>query len=163
MSHCEWPRRVEGAEADFGLFNIPGSRDTYFDAVLSLANPATYPGAGLKAGHVAEFKARKKKREHPVYVSNHRRSVPFDFCPLFFERHGRWGRDAIRITRSLASKQAALLGLVASAEVARWYAVIACTIQRANAHVLRGDPVPVASFRSTHGASASSWDLRLVA
>ena len=159
----EWPRQVRGAEADFGFSNLPGMRDTYFDVVLSLANPSTYPGAERTPGHVAELKARTKKRDHPVHGAQRRRVVPFDFVPLSFERHGRWGRDAVRFTRVLAGKQAVLLGLEPSAEIARWYAVIACTIQRATAHVLRGDPVPLSTHRADQRASVSLWDLRLVA
>ena len=49
-----WPRATRGAEADVGFFRIPGSRDTYVDAVCSYANPLTYAGCESTAGNVAE-------------------------------------------------------------------------------------------------------------
>ena len=55
-----WPRATRGAEADAGFFRIPGSRDTYVDAVCSYANPQTYAGCENTAGKVAERKANKK-------------------------------------------------------------------------------------------------------
>ena len=62
-----WPRATRGAEADAGFFRIPGSRDTYVDAVSSYANPQTYAGCESTAGKVAERKANKKNAEHPVF------------------------------------------------------------------------------------------------
>ena len=56
-----WPRATRGAEADVGFYRLPGSRDTYVDAVCSLANPETYPSCERKAGWLAEHKARAKK------------------------------------------------------------------------------------------------------
>ena len=84
-----WPRTTRGYEADVGLYHIPGERDIYLDAVLSLANPRTYPGCENKAGKVAELWARRKNAEHPVFDrQTGRRLQPFDFCALAFERHG---------------------------------------------------------------------------
>ena len=51
-----WPRATRGAEADVGFYRLPGSRDTYVDAVVSLANPETYAGCEVTAGKVAERK-----------------------------------------------------------------------------------------------------------
>ena len=45
-----WPRATRGAEADVGFYRLLGSRDTYVDAVCSLANPETYPSCERKAG-----------------------------------------------------------------------------------------------------------------
>ena len=91
-----WPRATRGAEADVGFYRIPASRDTYVDAVCSLANPETYPGCERKAGNVAEKKARDKNRDHPVFdPQTHRRMHAFDFCALSFERHGFWAKETV--------------------------------------------------------------------
>ena len=138
-----WPRATRGAEADVGFYRLPGSRDTYVDAVVSLANPETYAGCEVTAGKVAEAKARDKNRDHPIFNSQtHRRMHPFDFCALSFERHGFWAKETVGFIKKLAKSRAVALGLEPSEEVRRWYAAIACTIQRSNAKVLRGEPVP---------------------
>ena len=156
-----WPRRTRGAVADFGLSHIAGSRDIYFDVVLSLANPETYPVSETRTGHVAEMKARRKNAKHPVYDSNRQRMVPFDFAPLSFERHGRWARQTISITKKLAFARAVALGLEPSEEIRRWYAVIACTIQKTNARILRGEPVPAAAPSPPNRWFSGSRDLGL--
>ena len=142
--HVEvWPRATRGAEADVGFYRIPGSRDTYVDAVCSLANPETYPGCERKAGKVAERKARDKNRDHPVFdPQTHRRMHAFDFCALSFERHGFWAKETVGFVKKLATSRAVALGLEPSEEIRRWYAAISCCIQRSNAKVLRGEPVP---------------------
>ena len=71
-----------------------------------------------------------------------RRIHPFDFCALSFERHGFWAKETVSSTRKLAHARASALGLDPSAEICRWYGIISCCIQRANAKVLRGEPVP---------------------
>ena len=115
----------------------------HVDAVISLANPATYVGCDSQAGKVAEAKARDKNRDHPIFNSQtHRRMHPFDFCALSFERHGFWAKETVGFVKKLATTRAVALGLEPSEEVRRWYAAIACTIQRSNARVLRGEPVP---------------------
>ena len=138
-----WPRSTRGAEADVGFFRIPGSRDTYVDAVCSYANPVTYRGCESTAGKVAEKKAREKNADHPIFdAQNRRRLHPFNFCALSFERHGYWAKETIGFTKKLAFARATALGLDPSAEICRWYGIIACCLQRANAKVLRGEPVP---------------------
>ena len=42
----------------------------------------------------------------------------------------------------LAHSRAAALGLEPSAEIQRWYAAISCCLQRSNAKISRGGPVP---------------------
>ena len=94
------PRSTRGAEADAGFFRLPGSRDTYVDAVCSYANPVTYRGCDSTAGTVAEWKALKKNAEHPVFdAQNHRRLHPFDFRALSFERHGYWAKETVGFTK----------------------------------------------------------------
>ena len=61
--HVEvWPRATRGAEADVGFYRLPGMRDTYVDAVCSLANPQRYPGCERRTGTIAEKKTREKPR-----------------------------------------------------------------------------------------------------
>ena len=139
-----WPRRTRDAEADVGFYRLPGLRDTYVDGVISFADPVTYPGCESTPGHVAELKKREKHRDHPVFDARLRRRVPFDFVALSFERHGRWAKETVSFTKKLASRRALCAGLDPSEEIRRWYAVIACAIQRTNAKILRGEPVPAA-------------------
>ena len=139
-----WPRRTRDAEADVGFYRLPGLRDTYVDGVISFADPATYPGCESTPGHVAELKKREKHRDHPVFDARLRRRVPFDFVALSFERHGRWAKETVSFTKKVASRRALGAGLDPSEEIRRWYAVIACAIQRSNAKILRGEPVPAA-------------------
>ena len=70
-------------------------RDTYVDAVISYADPATYAGCESTPGHVAELKKRDKHRDHPVFDAQLRRRVPFDFVALSFERHGWWANETV--------------------------------------------------------------------
>ena len=77
-----------------------------------------------------------------------RRVSTFDFCTLSFERHGYLAKETVGFTKKLATCRAVALGLEPSAEVRRWYGVISCCIQRANAKSLRGEPVP-GSFSSS--------------
>ena len=143
----------EHPEPDALFDNLPGTRATYIDGVISLANPATYPGCERKAGHLAELKKRDKHRQRPVFDAHHRRCLPFDFKALSFERHGFWSREAVVLTQRLAARKASMLGLEPSSEIQHWYAVIACAIQRINAKILRGAaflacacPIPRAGF-----------------
>ena len=66
----------------------------------------------------------------------------FNFCALAFERHGYWAKKTIGFTKKLAFARATALGLDPAAEICRWYGIISCCLQRANAKVLRGEPVP---------------------
>ena len=101
-----WPRATRGAEADVGFYRLPGSRDTYVDAVCSLANPETYPSCEREAGWLAEHKARAKNRDHPIFDNQtHRRMHPFDFCALSFERHGFWAKETVGFIKRLASSR----------------------------------------------------------
>ena len=84
-----------------GFFGIPGSRDTYVDAVCSYANPVTYRGCESTAGKVAEKKAREKNADHPIFdAQNRRRLHPFNFCALSSERHGYWAKQTIGFTKN---------------------------------------------------------------
>ena len=158
-----WPRATRGAEADVGFFRIPGSRDTYVDAVGSLVNPATHPGCASIAGHLAELKAREKNADHPVYDRQSRRRLyTFDFCALSFERHGYLAKETVSFTKKLAFRRAVALGLEPSAEIRRWYGVISCCIQRANAKILRGEPVPGRFSTPPPRLLAQGRDLALV-
>ena len=103
-----WPRRTRDAEADVGFYRLPGMRDTYVDAVISYADPATYAGCESTPGHVAELKKRDKHRDHPVFDTHLRRRVPFDFITLSFERHGWWAKETVSFTKKLASDRALL-------------------------------------------------------
>ena len=137
-----WPRRVRDAEADVGFYWLPGMRDTYVDGVISYTDPVTYPGCESTPGHVAELKMREKHRTHPVFDERGRRRVPFDFVALSFERHGRWAKETVSFVKKLATRRALAAGLEPADEIRRWYAVISCAIQRTNAKILRGEPVP---------------------
>ena len=91
-----------------GFYRLPGSRDTYVDAVCSLANPETYPSCERKAGWLAEHKARAKNRDHPIFDNQtHRRMHPFDFCALSFERHGFWAKETVGFIKKFASSRKA--------------------------------------------------------
>ena len=126
-----------------GLYNIPGERDIYLDGVISLANPKSDPGCENRAGKVAELWARRKNAEHPVFDRNTgRRLQPFDFRALAFERHGFIAKETRSLIQKLARVKAAHYELDPSAEIRKWYTVISCCIQRANAKILSGDPTP---------------------
>ena len=144
----QWPRRTRDAEADVGFYRLPGMRDTYVDAVISYADPATYPGCERTPGHLAELKKRDKHHTHPVFDARLRRRVPFNFVALSFERHGRWAKETISFTQKLASRRAIAAGLEPADEIRRWYAIISCSIQQTNAKILRGEPVPAAKVPS---------------
>ena len=138
-----WPRTTRGYEADVGLYNIPGERDLYLDGVISLANPQTYRGCENKAGSVAELWARRKNSEHPVFDRNTgQRLQPFDFRALAFERHGFIAKETLSFIKKFARMRADFFELDPSEETRRWYTVLSCCVQRANARVLRGDATP---------------------
>ena len=138
-----WPRSTRGYEADVGLYYLPGLRDIYLDGVISLANPRSYPGCENKAGKVADLWARRKNAEHPVFDrSTGQRLQPFDFCALAFERHGNIAKETAALIRKLATLKANAFELDPSEEIRKWYTVLSCCVQRANAKVLRGDATP---------------------
>ena len=137
------------------------------DAVGGLANPATYPGCVGTAGYLAERHAREKNADHPVFDSqNRRRMYSFDFCALSFERHGYLAKETVGFIKKLAFCRAVALGLEPSSEVRRWYGVISCCIQRANAKILRGElrgePVPGRPSAQPPRLLARGRDLALV-
>jgi len=126
---------------DLGVDGLPG-RLTFADIVLSFA--CTHKGAADKPGLATQHACSAKYSKYPVYDSvTRRRKVPFDLSPLGFERHGRWSVSARKFTGRAAHARAAALGIDFSSEVQRWYAIVACTIQKTNAKVLRGDPSPI--------------------
>ena len=134
----------------------------YVDGVLSLANPATYVGCENRAGHLAELKKRAKHRDRPVFDARHRRMHPFNFVALSFERHGFWARETVSFTKRLAMCRATMLGLEPSDEIQRWYAVIACTLQRSNAKILKGEAIPACpSLSRQRWGFAANHDLPL--
>ena len=138
-----WPRSTRGYEADVGFYYIPGERDLYVDGVISLANPQTYRGCENKAGCVAELWARRKNSEHPIFDrSTGQRLHPFDFRALAFERHGFIAKETVGLIKKLARLKASFFELDPSEETRRWYTVLSCCVQRANARVLRGDAMP---------------------
>ena len=105
-----------------------------------------------------------KNRDHPVFDPvTHRRMHPFDFSALSFERHGFWAKETVGFIKKLAHSRAAALGLEPSAEIQRWYAVISCCIQRSNAKILRGEPVPGRPTPPPSRFAATGRDLRFVA
>ena len=106
-------------------------------------HPRSYPGCENKAGKVAELWARRKNAEHPVFDrSTGRRLQPFDFRALAFERHGFIAKETQKLLQKLATLKAAHYEFDNSEEIRRWYAVISCCVQRANAKILSGDPIP---------------------
>ena len=64
--------------------------------------------------------------------------------------------------KKLAFCRAVALGLEPSSEVRRWYGVISCCIQRANAKILRGEPVPGRPSAQPPRLLARGRDLALV-
>ena len=71
-----------------------------------------------------------------------RRWQRFDFRALAFERHGFIAKETRSLIQKLARVKAAHYELDPSAEIRKWYTVISCCIQRANAKILSGDPTP---------------------
>ena len=155
-----WPRSTRGYEADVGFYHIPGERDLYIDGVIALANPQSYRGCQHKAGKVADYWARRKNAEHPVFDRNTgRRSHPFDFRALSFERHGFIAKETVGLIRKFAAKRAEFLQLERSEETRRWYTVLSCCVQRANAVVLRGEAAPGRRSRIPRRLLAGNYDL----
>ena len=110
----------------------------------------------------ADYWARRKNAEHPVFDCNTgRRSHPFDFRALSFERHGFIAKETVALIRKLASLKAAQYELETSEEIRRWYVALSCCVQRANAKVLRGDAVPGRSSRVPDRLLCGRYDLAL--
>ena len=83
------------------------------------------PGEDRRVGWYC-YRATQSRRSHLTYT--HRKS---SYRP-----------KEISFGKKLAYARAAALGLDPSAEICRWYGIISCCLQRANAKVLRGEPVP---------------------
>ena len=84
-----------------------------------------------------------KNTEHPIFDRDTgRRLHPFNFRALSFERHGYIAKETTSLIRTFAVKKAEFLQLDSSEEIRRWYTVLSCCVQRANARVLSGDAVP---------------------
>ena len=115
-----------------------------------------------KAGKVAELWARRKNAEHPVFDrQTGRRLQPFDFCALAFERHGFIAKETKNFIQKLARIKAAHYELDPSEEIRKWYTVISCCIQRANAKILCGDPTPSRRRAPPRSLLAGPHDLAL--
>ena len=84
-------------------------------------------------------------------------------CALSFERHGFWAKETVGFIKRLATSRAVALGLDPCAEIVRWYAAISCCLQRSNAAVLRGEPVPGRPSPPTSRFAALGRDLRFAA
>ena len=74
--------------------------------------------------------------------STGRRLQPFDFRAVALERHGFIAKETVGLIKKLARMKAASLELEPSEETRRWYTVLSCCVQRANARVLRGEATP---------------------
>ena len=74
--------------------------------------------------------------------STGQRLQPFDFCALAFERHGYIAKETAALIRKLATLKANAFELDPSEEIRKWYTVLSCCVQRANAKVLREDATP---------------------
>ena len=136
-------------------------------ALVLLCNPELLPCVQKRKKSEAKrtnYEARQKNADHPVFDANNRRRLhPFDFCALSFERHGYWAKETVGFTKKFAYARATALGLEPSSEICRWYGVISCCIQRANAKILRGEPVPGRHATPVPGGMFSlGRDLRLV-
>ena len=94
-------------------------------------------------------------------LQTHRRMRDFEFCALSFERHGFWAKETVGFVKKLATSRAVALGLEPSEEIRRWYAAISCCIQRSNAKVLRGEPVPGRPTPPRSRFAATKRDLSL--
>ena len=128
--------------------------------MIALANPQSYRGCQHKAGKVADYWARRKNAEHPVFDRNTgRRSHPFDFRALSFERHGFIAKETVGLIRKFAAKRAEFLQLERSEETRHWYTVLSCCVQRANAVVLRGEAAPGRRSRIPRRLLAGNYDL----
>ena len=116
--------------------------------------------ARRKNWEVAELWARRKNLEHPVFDRNTgARLHPFDFRALSFERHGYIAKETVSLIQSYARKKAEFAELEPSEEIRRWYTVLSCCVQRANARVLRGVAVPGRRSPPPCRLLAGSYDL----
>ena len=104
-----------------------------------------------------------KNSDHPVFDPvTRRRMHSFDFRAISFERHGYLAEETVGFIKQLAYCRAVALGLEPSAEIRRWYGVISCCIQRADAKIRRGEPVPGRHSHPPPHLLARGRDLALV-
>ena len=83
-----------------------------------------------------------KCERYPVADASGRRCVPFDFVPLAFELHGRFGESARAFAQRLAWARSQALGTEFAADVARTYGAISVSLMRHQACLLLGAPMP---------------------
>jgi len=136
---AEWAIVADGVP-DLAFVGLPASRKVFADVVCTLAD--VHPEGGVRAGVQAKEWEKQKRLRYPVTDAQGRRSVPFDFVPLAFELHGRWGEDARAFGQRLAYARASAFGSDFSAEVARLYAIVSVGLQRGNAALILGNPMP---------------------
>ena len=123
-------------------------------------NLVTYPSCESSVGHVAELKARQKNVDHPVFDFASRKR--FHLRAISFGRHGYLAAEIVGFIKQLAYGRALALGLEPSAKIRRWYGVISCCIQRANAKILRNEPIAGRHSPTPPRLIARGRDLALV-
>ena len=86
----------------------------------------------------------------------------FQISPDFFQKKF-WAKKTVGFTIKLAYARTTALSLEPYSEICRWYGVISFFIQRANAKILRGEPVPGRHATPAPGGMfALGRDLRLI-
>ena len=96
----------------------------------------------VTAGVAASLWEVWKCERYPVVDASGRRCVPFDFVPLAFELHGRFGESARAFAQRLAWARSQALGTEFAADVARTYGAISVSLMRHQACLLLGAPMP---------------------
>ena len=135
----QWAR-VQPGQPDLAFRGLPASRLTYADVVCTLA--AAHARSAVTAGVGAALWEVWKCTRYPVVDEAGRRCVPFDFVPLAFELHGRFGESARAFAQRLAWARSQMLGTEFAADVARAYGVISVSLMRHQACLLLGAPMP---------------------
>ena len=135
----QWAR-VEPGQPDLAFRGLPASRLTYADVVCTLAS--VHARSAVTAGVGASLWEVWKCERYPVVDASGRRCVPFDFVPLAFELHGRFGESARAFAQRLAWARSQALGTEFTADVARTYGAISVSLMRHQACLLLGAPMP---------------------